>query len=386
MVSIGKHWFRKGTNTWVAKLNGKAITLVKGPNDEATEQLARLEHAKLLIKHNALDQEDKRLLPTRQVFESYMVEMKPNPETPDWQRKVVNLNEFLQRYGDTPISQLTDLDIDDYIAEHKSWKPGTRRKRFGQIASVFNSRLVKRICPINPCSTAQRYADGVRGEEFALTAETVQKLLQHADDDERDLIVVLWQSGARPGEIFTATYSEYDPVRSCLDKATWKSDDKQKYRCILLRKEAKQIVEKLAKKYPDGPLFRNSFGRKWKNNSFGKRLDRLKAKAGIKDTVIPYGFRHGAACFWLRNRVPIETVSAWLGHSSIAITQKHYAKLIYLIGGSIDRMNALNDTALASLDNGYSDQTRGQEVKHHANACGDNGSSNPIVSAELALV
>ena len=52
---------------------------------------------------------------------------------------------------------------------------------------------------------------------------------------------------------------------------------------------------------------------------------RLRARTGI--VFDPHWYRHGAATRWLRDGVPIEVVSALLGHSSVAVTSSVYGHL-----------------------------------------------------------
>jgi integrase/recombinase XerD len=52
---------------------------------------------------------------------------------------------------------------------------------------------------------------------------------------------------------------------------------------------------------------------------------RLRSKAGLD--FDPHWFRHSAATRWLRDGVPIEVVSALLGHSSVAVTSSVYGHL-----------------------------------------------------------
>ena len=79
-----------------------------------------------------------------------------------------------------------------------------------------------------------------------------------------------------------------------------------------------------------GKLHRATFVRQtdWKRAGRGRTLHDL---------------RHTAACEWILRGVPLTTVQAWLGHSSIEIT----ARYLHHLGDSADRsaLQLLNDTA-----------------------------------------
>ncbi len=55
-------------------------------------------------------------------------------------------------------------------------------------------------------------------------------------------------------------------------------------------------------------------------------LKRLAGKAGVRGRFNPHAFRHGWAREALRNGADLGTVSDILGHSSIEVTKKFYAR------------------------------------------------------------
>ena len=66
-------------------------------------------------------------------------------------------------------------------------------------------------------------------------------------------------------------------------------------------------------------------GHAWPYQAVYDLVLRLRARTGI--SFDPHWFRHSAATRWLRDGVPIEVVSALLGHSSVAVTSSVYGHL-----------------------------------------------------------
>jgi integrase/recombinase XerD len=66
-------------------------------------------------------------------------------------------------------------------------------------------------------------------------------------------------------------------------------------------------------------------GHAWPYQAVYDLVLRLRARTGI--VFDPHWYRHGAATRWLRDGVPIEVVSALLGHSSVAVTSSVYGHL-----------------------------------------------------------
>ncbi|MDR2378421.1 MAG: site-specific integrase, partial [Bifidobacteriaceae bacterium] len=70
-----------------------------------------------------------------------------------------------------------------------------------------------------------------------------------------------------------------------------------------------------------------------------------------------HDLRHTAACEWIIQGVPLTTVQAWLGHSSIEIT----ARYLHHLGDFADQ------AALRLLNAGPTDPSRAQQVDGHSN-------------------
>lgn len=66
-------------------------------------------------------------------------------------------------------------------------------------------------------------------------------------------------------------------------------------------------------------------GHAWPYQAAYDLVLRLRARTGI--AFDPHWFRHSAATRWLRDGVPVEVVSALLGHSSVAVTSSVYGHL-----------------------------------------------------------
>jgi integrase/recombinase XerD len=66
-------------------------------------------------------------------------------------------------------------------------------------------------------------------------------------------------------------------------------------------------------------------GQAWSYQAAYDLVLRLRARTGI--AFDPHWFRHSAATRWLRDGVPIEVVSALLGHSSVTVTSSVYGHL-----------------------------------------------------------
>lgn len=75
-------------------------------------------------------------------------------------------------------------------------------------------------------------------------------------------------------------------------------------------------------------LFTSSTGRAVDRNTFGEHCHKGASAAGLADGWTAYQLRHQFASTLLRNGRPIDQVARQLGHSSTAVTYRHYAHLM----------------------------------------------------------
>ena len=156
----------------------------------------------------------------------------------------------------------------------------------------------------------------------------VGKIRRDSDSFLADVILVLGYTGLRWGEIrvLKARDVQLEPVMRFSVRASQTEGMQPKYpksgkaRHVPVADKVKPIVlEHLEGKDPDDLVFTTRSGAKlnkgnvkrdthWKELSQGRRLHDL---------------RHTAATEWLRHGIDVLTVKEWLGHSSLAMTQRY---------------------------------------------------------------
>jgi integrase len=159
-----------------------------------------------------------------------------------------------------------------------------------------------------------------------------EKLLAAASPALRDLIVVLRETGTRPVNLCRATAANFDRGQRALVLAehnvrgrAHKTADDGHPLVIPLTAAAYEVVDRLAREHPGGPLFRTVGGRPWTANNLSSRLYYLCGKLGVD--VVAYGYRHTRATELLAAGTPDALVAAILGHKNTAMLYKHYGHL-----------------------------------------------------------
>jgi integrase len=85
------------------------------------------------------------------------------------------------------------------------------------------------------------------------------------------------------------------------------------------------LMRELAKKHPEGPLFRTKEGNRWIPTTYSKRFRVLREKVGLPRLTC-YTYRHQFATNWLKAGRSIDLLAELMGNTP-NIIRKHYAHL-----------------------------------------------------------
>lgn len=246
-----------------------------------------------------------------------------------------NLKRWSKHHGNRFVADLKPSDLKEILKLEFAGQSETSHWMFYKAAvAMFNwgtaegRNLVERIHPI--LGRFEKPKCAVRQD--CPTQAEFDKLVEACDDQRlRDLLTALWDTGARPHEIFQAEAKHLDREKRHLrfhkakgDKV--KGQKKNAIRTIYLSDRAFELCCRLADQYPTGKLFRNTLGNPWTANLLSARMTTLKNRSGVKATA--YGFRH-AFCTRaiLSKQVDLRTLQELMGHADMAMISKVYAHL-----------------------------------------------------------
>ncbi len=159
------------------------------------------------------------------------------------------------------------------------------------IQAAFSWANRQQYIRYNPVAGLEKPPRNVR--EHFVPVEDWGKLLA-ACTPPFDLIVrFTLLSGARPQEskLIEAQHVKQNTIVLPIPS----SKGKKTNRVIHLSDDAKELVQKLCKENPDGPVFLNSKGRPWTKDSIGCRIRRLKKTTGwdwLTMTSLRHSFAH----------------------------------------------------------------------------------------------
>ena len=318
MQKFPKPWFRKGRG-WFVQLGGKQLKL-GDDKDEAFRQY-----------HEIMARGVPKEAPTSgpsilEIFDRFITfcAAEKAEETTTWYKK--HLKSFLDFLGadrHLPIAELAPHHVTDWLLKHPTWAPSTKRGRTICVLRAINWAVKGRRIPSNPLTGMEK--PSAERRENVVSPEFFAQLISHVGYQQgSDLLQVAWMTGARPQEIFRVEARHLQGDRWVFPKE--ESKGRKRARIVLLTPEARAICERLAERWPLGPIFRNQDGKPFNPFAVNCLMCRLAKKTGRK--VALYDLRHGYATRMLKAGNDTITVGALMGHSPGSnILSMHYAHI-----------------------------------------------------------
>jgi len=232
---------------------------------------------------------------------------------------------FAKAYGTRQAESITSDEAED-VSKKAGWSSTYRADFLGTVVCMYRWGVRQRLLNQSPVEGVRKPPRASRGAKCVISEADHNKLMRSADDDFRDYLILLWNTGARPSEIASLTAEQ---VNASIDGAVplenHKLAHKGKPRFLILHGEALEVATKRAKEVNSGLIFRGNNGLLTARAIAG-RMSRLCERAGTRP-INAYSFRHTFATQALVNGLPDAQVSALLGHSDTSMLHKHYSHL-----------------------------------------------------------
>ena len=147
-----------------------------------------------------------------------------------------------------------------------------------------------------------------------------------AKKDLKQLLIALWNTGARPLEFTRLHVDGVDWTNASVTLKQHKTKKRTgRVRIIHLSPDALAALEVQRKKYGEGLLFRTGTGTQWRNKALAQAVWRLSKRIGHRVTA--YGCRHSWITRALELGFPDTHVAAAAGHSNTKMIHLHYSHI-----------------------------------------------------------
>jgi integrase len=315
-----KPYFKKSHKSWFVELNRKQINLGKD------KEQAFQEYHRLMAEYKA-DIPVSQRATVAELVEQFLAWNKASraPRTYDWY--LAHCQSFVKFVGPKlKVSEVKPNHATRWLA--KSYKNSGNTHQNGAcraISRAFNWAKKQGLIPANPLTGMERPAAEPREAYLSPAQWATMIALVKPNDPFADLLWFMRETGCRPEEVRRVEADHWDAQNRRMILERKKSKGKIERRVIRLNDHATEIITRLAKKYPEGLLFRNKRGTRWTGYALNNRYDRIGAKVDFE--VFPYILRHAWCTDALLRDVDPLTVAILLGHKDATMVMKVYSHL-----------------------------------------------------------
>jgi len=275
MARPAKPWYWKARKTWCVYHKGERILL--GPDrNEAFRQYHQI-MAKPEAKRHPIDGDA-----VAAVFDDFLTWTQENRAEETYRRYKDFIQSFCTHYGRFSVTDLNAGHVTAWLNSQGKWNSTTKRNAITALKRGFNWAVKNRGLDRNPILGMEK-PEAKRRTAF-VTPQEFDELLSHVDDVPfRDLLIVSYDSGSRPQELkqLEARHIQLDKHRAVIPGEEAKGGIT---RAIYFPSDRTlDIIRRLVKEHPAGPLFRNGKGNPWTAFAVKLRFERIQIAIGRQE-------------------------------------------------------------------------------------------------------
>ena len=310
---------RKCWYIWIGKgASRRQVNL--GKDKEAAEAKYHQLMADASLKRTM--KSDPGAIPVQKLLDEYLcwVEKHRKPATFDWYRSyLVPFGRFIGKR--LTVDELEHQHVHGFVEKfHATSKPNTIHGVIRTITRAFNWAIKRQILKQSPLVGIEKPRP--TGREMTISqADFDDLLLKATDQQERDLLEYLWETGTRAEEVVKIEARHVNLDNACIVLAA-SEGKKSLARTIYLTDRSMAIVTRLCHQHPTGPIFLNSRGKPWNKDSMKCRFRKYNMP-GLCATV----FRHSWVTRSLLAGIDPVTVGVLAGHKDLTMVAKRYSHL-----------------------------------------------------------
>jgi integrase len=335
MARHPKPWFRKDRNAWYVQLHGKQVKLAEG---KGSRKAAIDAFHKLMVGSPGSTQSGDGFS-VREIVDRFLAYARNQVTAVTLDGYIKYLEPFAERWGDLPAFEAEPKHVTDWLAEHPLWNCTTQFNAITAVKRCWKWAFDEGRIAANHISKCKKPRPLSRAK--IPDPEGVRIMLGGILSPRfRDFMTFLFETGCRPSEARKLTAQNIEIESGTRVARIWSksSNATRQYRRIYMSEKAAEIVTRLSKEYPRGPLFRTRAGNPWNRNSINNQIIGIRKRTGLGKEAVPYALRHHWITDALARGVPIKTVAQLAGHTSTAMIDRVYSHLV-------DRQSVLQEAA-----------------------------------------
>lgn len=272
MARTPKPWFRKDRKAWFVTIKGERHNL--GPDRKLAFQ-----------QFHDLMRQPERPQPTVRsdqlvvaLVDRFLdwVEKNRAADTYEWYRSRLQL--FAEHYPDLLIDQLKPFHVQEWI-DSFSLSSGSKRNFARAIVRCMNWCAEMGHLETSPLAHFKKPRGGKRDK--VISPDEYATILDHVrNPDFRDLVIFIWETGARAAECLAIEERHIDLAGSRIVFPVEEEKMERAPRIIYLNADAKEIVERRMR-HRTTRVFTNSAGKSWTTDAVNCAFMALQIRIGM---------------------------------------------------------------------------------------------------------
>lgn len=315
-----KPWWNAAKGAWYVQLKGKQHRLA------TAEREAKKAWHRLMAEDGRLPEERRLKATVPDVIDLFLdTRASLRPET--YRKYVKSFGPFAIRHRATRFASIKPSDVTAYIESMPRWGTGTRHLVFANFACLFRWARDAGYLPMNPLAGVKNPWPAMARDRGMTEAEYKALLEGIGDPEMRLLLRVMRMTGCRPGEAYKLAarhLHETMPVATLLPEEHKTGGRTGRCRFIIFPVGLMGELRELARRYPEGPILRNTKGRPWNTFNVCQRFRLFRARFGLGRAVVPYSTRHAFITDMVHQGRPLPLVAKIVGHAGTGTIQSVY--------------------------------------------------------------
>ncbi len=252
---------------------------------------------------------------------------------------------LILHFGNIELGEINNYLAERFLLSHFQKSKHSALLYHRVLKASFNKAVIWKYIDSNPFVGFRLPKVQLKAPKF-ITIEELEKICDYTDREIfKDIFRFAFLTGMRCGEIINLTWDKIDLKNNSIqigsENFTTKS---RKIRFIPISKPVKKLLSNnlpLNLSLKTFYVFNKGNGVPYRGDYISKKFKMAVRKAKLPEDIHFHSLRSSFGSLLLQKGTSISVISKLLGHSSISVTERHYASLNF--NNLVDAMNTLNE-------------------------------------------
>lgn len=248
-------------------------------------------------------------------------------------------------FGNVELSGINSRDLERVLVDHYKKSKHSALLFHRVLKAAFNKAIDWEYIEKNPFKGFRLPKIQWKSPVFINIDELKLIIKETKPQMFKDIFLFAFLTGMRSSEIMNLKWKQVDLKRGVIQIGSDEFQTKsRKIRFIPITKSVKNMLDRICPGNIDpnkNSVFHKGDGYPFDSDYISRKFKCAVRKADISDDIHFHTLRASFGSFLLQRGIQISAISELLGHSSISVTERHYASLSF--NNLVDAMSPLNN-------------------------------------------